>query len=137
MDGTASGGLLWNVAPEHVPALVWPLFVPLAIWLFLTLTRRLAGGGNRLARRFLAGYDAAPPATRVAAVLMLITAAIHLALVPTHAQDEPQLAKLFAINGLLFIAATLAAFTWRWWRAAAAALLVLTILAYISYIAKG
>ncbi len=137
MDGTGNGGLLWNVAPEHVPALVWPLFVPLAIWLFLRLCRQFAAHGNGLARRFVAGYDASSPTTRVAAVLMLVTAAIHLALVPTHAQDEPQLAKLFAINGLLFIATALAAFTWRWWRPAAAALLVLTILAYISYVANG
>lgn len=137
MDGTSSGGLLWNVAPEHVPALVWPLFVPLAIWLFLKVTRRLAASGNGLARRFVAGYDASSATTRVAAVLMLVTAAIHLALVPTHAQDEPQLARLFAINGVLFVAATLAAFTWRWWRLAAATLLVLTIVAYLSYIGKG
>ncbi|HLZ72120.1 MAG TPA: hypothetical protein VKV26_19615 [Dehalococcoidia bacterium] len=137
MDGSSGSGLLWNVAPEHMPALVWPLFLPLVIWLFLTLVRRAAAGGNRLSLRFVRGYEASSDATRVAAVLLLLTAMIHLSIVPTHAQDDPQLAKLFAINGLLFIAAALAAFTWRWWRPAAALLLALTILAYISYIAQG
>ncbi len=136
MDGSNSG-LLWHVAPEHVPALVVPLVLPLAIWLFLKLARHVAAGSNGLTRRFMDGYDASSSTTRVAAVLMLLTATIHLALVPTHAQDDPQLAKLFAINGALFIAAAIAVFTWRWWRPFAAALLVLTILAYVSYIAKG
>jgi hypothetical protein len=68
---------------------------------------------------------------------MLVTAVVHLALVSAHAREDPKLAKLFALNGALFIALSIAAFTWRWWRPAAATLLVLTILAYISHISNG
>jgi hypothetical protein len=73
---------------------------------------------------------------RAAAVLMLVTAAVHLALVGHHLENQPLTSVLFAVNGALFIAL---AFTtpWRHWRLASSALLVATILGYLIYVVAG
>ncbi len=137
MSGGASGGLLAGISPDHLPALFAPLLVLPAVWLFLLVARKAAGAGYSPARRFLHGYERTSLVQRVFAVLLLVTAFIHLGLIPGHATDAPKLARLFAVNGLLFVAAALAVFTWRWWRPAAGVLLVLTLLAYLSAISKG
>lgn len=137
LNGLDEGGLLAGLAPDHRLALLAVLLVPPAIWLCLRVAQAAAAHGNCLARRFVRGYAAAPGATRGAAVLLLVTATIHLALVPGHARENPELARAFLLNGALFIAASLAAFTWRWWRPAAALLIVATIVAYFSAIGRG
>lgn len=140
MHGMSQGptsGLLQGISPEHVPALLAPLLVPVAIWLFLKGARAAAAHGFVPAERFLRGYAASSPATRTAAVLLLVTAFIHLGLVPGHMQEAPALARLFFVNGVLFVGAAIACFTVSWWRPAAAVLLVLTLLAYLSAVGKG
>jgi hypothetical protein len=137
MDGSSSSGLLAGISPDHIPALIAPLLLPAAIWLFLIGARRASAAGFRPATRFLRGYGAASTVHRTAAVLLLVTGFIHLGLVPGHAREAPALARLFAINGVLFVLVAVASFTVRWWRPTAAILLLLTLLAYISAVGKG
>ena len=136
-DGSAGSGLLAGISPDHLPALIAPLLLPVAIWLFLTGVRRASRAGFRPAVRFMHGYEAASQVRRSAALLLLVTGFIHLGLVPGHAQDAPALARLFAINGVLFVVAAIGSFMVRWWRPAAALLLLLTLLAYIIAVFNG
>jgi len=71
-----------------------------------------------------------------AAVLMVVTAAVHLALIGHHLQTEPLTSLLFLLNGALFIALALST-AWRHWRLASSALLVATILGYVVYVVTG
>ncbi len=73
---------------------------------------------------------------RAAAVLMVATAAVHLALVGHHLQTEPLTSVLFVVNGALFIALAFAT-GWRHWRLASSALLIATILGYVFYVVAG
>jgi hypothetical protein len=72
----------------------------------------------------------------VAAVLMAVSGAVHLALIPHHLQTQPLTSVLFLGDGLLFIGLA-AAFRWRWWRLASSVLLVSTIVGYLLYVAVG
>ena len=130
-------GLRAGISSDHRPALIAALLVPAAIWLFLRAANTAATHGFRPAANFLRGYAAASLVTRVTAVLLVLTGFIHLGLVPGHAGEAPALARLFAINGLLFLAAAISCFTVSRWRLPVAALLVLTVLAYINAIGKG
>jgi hypothetical protein len=141
MDGSAAGGLLAGVAAEHLPALIAPLFLPVAIWPALAWLRHHAGSGSARAQRFLAGLEAAGLATRTAVVLMLVTASIHLGLIPAHLQEEPGTAFLFLVNAALFVLVSYRAVMVPGgaphWRREAALLLGLTIVAYVVYVAGG
>ncbi len=137
IDGGSGTGLLSGIAPDHLPALFAPLVLPVAIWMFLTGVRRAANAGCRPAARFLRGYEAASPVRKTAATLLLGTGFIHLGLVPGHAQEAPALARLFAINGALFVLAAIASFVVRWWRPATVLLLLLTVLAYLIAVVNG
>jgi hypothetical protein len=117
-------------------ALVAPLFVPVAIWLALHWLRSRAEAGSGRARRFMDGYDAASLQTRVAVVLILLTAAIHLALIPGHMSEAPRTAFFF-LNAVLFVVVSYRAFAARHWRHYAAVLLGLTIAFYVVYVASG
>lgn len=118
---------MFELAPGHVPGLLGGLLAA-AAWLLGV--RFLANA------RFRARYAAAPGTVRAAALLMAVTAGVHLALVPHHL-DEPVTALLFLVNGAAFVAVAVIAFRAWWWRRAAAALLVATILAYVLYVAVG
>src|SRR5215831_14606576 len=137
MDGSAGSGLLAGVAAEHMPALIAPLFLPVAIWLALAWLHYRAGAGSARAQRFLAGLQAAGLATRVAVVLMLVTAAIHLGLIPAHLQEEPGTALLVLVDAALFLLVSYRAFVTPHWRREAPLLLGATIFAYILYVAGG
>src|SRR5438093_6497329 len=82
------------------------------------------------------GWTKVAGTLRGAAVLLLVTGAIHLALIPPHLQTEPLTSSLFAVNGVLFLALALRV-SWRRWRVAAAALLTATILGYLVYLVAG
>ena len=84
--------------------------------------------------RFNRAWRVATGTVKAAAVLMLVTAAVHIALVPHHLHEEPITSLLFVINGAMFIALAFAT-GWRHWRLASAALLVATILGYLVYVA--
>lgn len=73
---------------------------------------------------------------QAAAVLMAVSGAVHLALIPHHLSTQPLTSVLFLGDGLAFIGLA-AMFTWRWWRLASSLLLVATILGYLVYVAVG
>jgi hypothetical protein len=112
---------MFSVAPSHVIGLVAGLAaVPLAV---LMLRRRK-------------NWREATGTVQAAAVLMTVTAAVHLALVGHHLQSHPLTAALFLANGVLFIAIALS-IGWRYWRFASSTLLVATILGYVVYVVAG
>lgn len=128
---------LWGVSEDHVAAIVAVLLLPAAIWLSLVALRRFARAGGKLEARIIAGYDDASLTKRCAAVLLLVTASVHLALAPAHAADAPALARQFALNGLAYLAVVALLFTVRGWRPVTAALLVVTQIAYLFPLLDG
>lgn len=123
-----------GIAPEHDLAL-FAAFIALPVaWCVL---RVLSALQPRCACCFLERYAAASRVTRLCAALLLVTGAIHLALIPAHLQAEPGRAVLFAADGVLFMAFALLSVVVRRWRPWAAALLVATILAYLRDVHLG
>ena len=112
---------MYNVSAEHAIGIVGGLIaLPIAL----------------LALRFHPRWRSVPGTVQAAAVLMAVTAGVHLSLIPHHLATQPLTSLLFLFNGAAFI--TLAAsFTWRWWRLASAALLVATVFGYLFYVAVG
>ena len=86
--------------------------------------------------RFQPGWTLVTGTVRGAAVLMVMTAAVHLALIGAHLRTDPLTSALFLVNGALFIALA-ANVRWRHWRVASAALLATTIFGYLFYVAIG
>jgi hypothetical protein len=119
---------MWDLAPDHAAGLVGGLMAALA-WL---LAVRFVPS-----QRFRRRYAAAPGSVRAAALLMVVTAGVHLALVPGHLDDSPFTALTFLVNAAAFTTVAIAAFSAWWWRRAAATLLVATILAYLFYLVVG
>ncbi|TMD36600.1 MAG: hypothetical protein E6I95_02440, partial [Chloroflexi bacterium] len=112
---------MYNVSPPHLIGLVGGMIaLPIALW----------------ALRFHPRWRSVPGTVRAAAVLMAVSAGVHLALIPHHLAAEPLTSVLFLFNGAAFI--TLAvSFTSRWWRLASAGLLVATVFGYLFYVAIG
>lgn len=81
-DDNLADGLLWGIAPAHLPGLVAVAALPLVLWAFLRWRRASAEGGSERARRFVAGVAAAPLPTCAGVLLMLVSATIHLVLAP-------------------------------------------------------
>lgn len=74
-----------------------------------------------------------PVAVQLAAVLMAVSGAVHLALILEHLDTSPVTAGLFFANGIAFL--TLAAFAgMRWWRVWSALLIVSTLVGYAVYV---
>jgi hypothetical protein len=70
--------------------------------------------------------------------LLFTTALIHLALVPEHLSQPPELGGLFLLDAIALIAVVMAAArSSRWWRAPAAALLLANIVAYTFVVVSG
>ncbi|HKV88825.1 MAG TPA: hypothetical protein VJT78_12580 [Candidatus Dormibacteraeota bacterium] len=109
---------MYDLAPTHLLGLIGGLVaIPIAI----------------VAVRKSPWHRTAPATVQIAAVLMAVSGAVHLALIPHHLQTSPFTSVLFLANGLAFIA--LAAFVrWRWWRFESALLIVLTLIGYAVYI---
>lgn len=76
-----------------------------------------------------------PGTLQVACVLMAVTGAIHLALIPGHPGD-PVTQLLFMGDGIAFVALA-ARPSMRWWRLASGALIVATVLGYLLYVVFG
>src|SRR3989442_433047 len=125
---------MYDIAAGHAPALSAEMvFLALGL-VFLWLLRVLAGRQAGWSARFLEGFDASPPMAKLAAALMLVSGAVHLALVPGH---EGITGLLFIIDGLGFIALALGVFTTTWWRRPAALWLSATIVAYLVWVIAG
>jgi len=109
---------MYDLAAGHLPGLIGGL-VALPIAVFAAQRSRW--------------HRDAPATVQIAAVLMAVSGAVHLALIPHHLASSPLTSALFFFNGVAFLGlATLVA--WRWWRIASALLIVLTVLGYVVYI---
>jgi len=125
---------MYDIATDHAGGLTAALLLLLFVFAFGRGLRLLAGRRVAWAVRVTQAYDTAPSITKLAAALMLLTGAIHLALVPGH---EGITGMLFVIDGLGFIGFAIAAFTTTWWRRPAVAWLVATIVAYLVWVIAG
>ncbi|MGH2374888.1 MAG: hypothetical protein ACRDIC_15675 [bacterium] len=122
--------LISGIAPQHIPAVIAVLILPVIVWAALRLARALASGQADWVTAFLTRYEHASRATRVTAALLLITAAVHLAL-PFGHNGEPWMSLLFLASGTALAALAAAAFGSRRWRPAAALVLMTSIVAYL------
>jgi len=125
---------MYDIATDHAPALSAAIVLLAFCLVFLRLLRFLAERQAGWAVRFLEGFDAASPMAKLAAALMLVSGAVHLALVPGH---EGITGLLFIIDGLGFIALALAVFVTAWWRRPAALWLSATLVAYLVWVIAG
>src|SRR5260370_5190656 len=112
---------MYNVNPEHAIGLIGGL---------VALVIALA------AMRLHPRWRSVPGTVRAAAVLMIVTAGVHLALIPHHLAHDPLTSVLFLLNGIAFIALAVS-FTWRHWRLASAGLLIATVIGYLLYVGVG
>ena len=112
---------MYDIAPDHAVGLLGGLLaLPLAV----------------VGVRLSPWHRHAPGTVQIACVLMVVTGAIHLALIPHHLETDPVTAVLFLFNGFAFIGLA-AMVRWRWWRFWAATLIVLTVLGYLVYVVFG
>jgi hypothetical protein len=137
MNGNETAGGFIGLGSGQGLAVVLTMLLPAAISLFLWVARRRASHGGRTAARFLNEVERSSLTARVAVVLLLIAAAIHLGLAPAHGQQRPGLGLLFVVDAVAFVAVATAAFLVSWWRRAAAALLIGTIVAYLIVLGSG
>ena len=122
---------------EHGPALVGLLYVPIVTIILLAGMDFGDRQGYPLAVRFMTGFRSAGGGTKLAALLMAMTAMVHLVLIPSHS-GEPVTALLFGVNGLAHAALALAGLAGiAHWRPAAAVLLTASLLAYGVYVVTG
>lgn len=138
LGGPASqnGGPPWLIAsPEHSIALLGLLFLPVLL-VSLAVAIDLLASRFALVAHLKERVSAASTSTHLAVLLMLVTAEIHLVLVPVHLHD-PVRAGLFLLDGGAFIGVCALAYTSVPWRAMAAMLSVATIGAYFFYLAAG
>lgn len=110
---------------------------PIAIVTVLLAVQEGARHGLRPAQGFVKRYARAPGSAKLGALLMVVAAAIHLALIPGHASRDSVTAALFALDGLGLLALALGACAHATWRGAGAALLGASVLAYVAYLATG
>lgn len=127
---------MYDVADEHALGLLAGILTLILLSAGMRALRLLARRHVAWASGWVIRIASVSLMARVAACLMLLSAAIHLALVPSH-DAEPVTAVLFLIDGLGFIVLAVAAFTTRWWRRAAAIWLSATIGAYVLWILAG
>ena len=125
---------MYDTAAAHVTGLTAALITLVSVWVGLRLLRWLGHRGVVSAAGWIATIDDAPGMTRVIAALMLVSGAIHLALVPGHGGMT---GILFVIDGVGFMALAVAAFLTTWWRRIAAFWLSATIIAYIVWVIAG
>ncbi len=112
---------MFDVNPSHAIGLIAGLVaLPVAI----LLVRRQKG------------WREAPGTAQGAAVLMVLTGAVHLALIGHHLQTQPLTSLLFLVNAALFGALAFH-IRWRLWRLASSLVLVATILGYVAYVVAG
>jgi hypothetical protein len=125
---------MYDTASEHAPAIAATIVLLLSLWFVLRvlslLTRRRIGWALAL----VDAYRATSPITRLAALLMLVSGVIHVALIPSH---EGMTGLLFVIDGIGFIVLAVAALFTAWWRRPAVVWLVATIVAYVIWVVAG
>ncbi len=117
---------MYDMASEHAPAIGAAILTLIACWVAVRTLRFLAHRHIRWAVFLVDTYRATSGMTRLAAVLMLLSGVIHLALIPSH---EGITGVLFVIDGLGFLVLGVAAFLTSWWRRPAVLWLTATVLA--------
>jgi hypothetical protein len=132
-----ASGLLWGVAPDHVPGLIAALSVPLAVWPYLAWQRSAAAAGRPRAVRFVAGLEAASLPTKAAAFLLVVSASIHLALIPHRLGDGSGTAPLFLLDAAALTWLAHRAIVGRRWRGLAIWVLIANVAAYLGYLLAG
>lgn len=126
---------MYDVAAAHGAGYVAALLAVPFAWLSLRLIRLAAARRLGWAMRWSDNYRCSSATTRTAAALMLVSAAVHLGLMPGHLRTITGL--LFLINALGFVFLSWAAFATTWWRRAAALWLTATILGYPLWLIAG
>jgi hypothetical protein len=112
---------MYNINPEHAIGLIGGLVALIIALVMLRLHPR---------------WRSVPGTVRAAAVLMVVSAGVHLALIPQHLVSQPLTSFLFLLDSAAFIGLAVT-FTWRWWRLASAVVLVSTVLGYLIYVSFG
>ncbi len=109
-----TGNPLYDILPEHGPALMLVLLLPIGAWLL----RRRAAAGDGSARRIVAAYLGLPAAYRLLAWLLAVSGAVHLGLVFGHGSGGVRLVFLAAaVAGALVVRRLLFGGRWRRWAA--------------------
>jgi hypothetical protein len=125
-----------DMSGDHAIAPMGVLFLPIAV-IPVLLALQLLAGRSVVAGAFWSRIAQAGPMTRLASLLLLATADIHLTLVPVHLVEQPITGVLFLLDGIALTVVALAAFATPRWRAAALVLLIANILAYALYLGAG
>jgi hypothetical protein len=128
--------LITGIAPEHFPALLAALAVPLALWLCLRGLEEAAAGGSAWAGEIAARWHSASLSRRVICYLLLTTGVIHLAL-PLGHNDAPVLTLMFIAAGGAFVVLALRSLSEGRWRGRAALLLLGSIASYLVVAGSG
>src|SRR5260370_12472281 len=102
---------MYDIALDHAGAIGAALITLVFAVAFVLGLRILAARRVAWAARITHAYEAAPSITKLAAALMLLSGAIHLALVPGH---EGVTRVLFVIDGLGFIVFAVPAVLTTW-----------------------
>jgi hypothetical protein len=137
MPMTGSNGI-FSIATEHVPGLIALGCTPVILWCGTRLTRWGADRGVPGAQRVQGRLRALSLSGQIAVIAMVIGAAVHAAIIPTHWGPDRVLAVLFAIDAVGFAGAAL----WtvagrRHWQLISVAMLGGTVAGYAFYLARG
>src|SRR5262245_2451427 len=126
-------------AADHAPALVALTVLPVAIMAALTALEAGARGDFFAAARLRAAYLATPPASRLAALGLAISATVHLALALATHYGGVLIAVPFALDAvaLLAVAGWATVLPVPGWRTAGAALLSAGLIAYVMALGMG
>lgn len=125
---------MYDMASEHAAAIGAAIVLMGFLWVVTRALRLLAHRRVEWVVRLAEAYRATSPIARLAAALMLVSGAIHLALIPSH---EGITGLLFVADGVGFIALGVVAILTSWWRRPAIVWLVATIVAYVVWILAG
>jgi hypothetical protein len=137
MQMTGGNGLL-SVPSEHMPGL-FALCITLGVFLLgYGIVRMAAGRDRRWAVWVETRLERLTFSERLAVGAMILGAAVHAAIVPTHWGEDRVLAVLFVADAVGFLAAA----TWmvvagRYRKTFAAAMLGGTVVGYVFYLIKG
>jgi hypothetical protein len=124
---------------EHTVALGALLYLSVAITALMMVLESGARAGVPAAVRLRRVYMNSSAPARLAAVGMLVSATIHLALAPSHWSEDPLRAVLFSFDGAALSGVAVAAVMLglQAWRPAAVVLLSAGIVSYAWYVVAG
>ena len=128
----------YKVLHEHSGAVEALLYLPVVVLAFLMWAGVAAGRGDALAIRFVADFEKAPAPLKVAALLMMVSAAVHLGLAPAHWAEQPSTAILLVLDAVALTALSFFLLARRRWAVfAATTVLVAAVIAYGGYLVAG